>query len=149
MFLLALTASLAGGAAADAHAALLDPAKLRLASANALVLDASDDRAGLRQSRRDEVTPIASLTKLMTAMVTLDAGQSLDEPIAIDMDDLDYLKGTPLAPAHGRRAVAAAKCCARADGFGKPRGVVPRAALPRRHAGVRRGDERQGARRSA
>ena len=40
------------------------------------------------------VTPIASLTKLMTAIVTIDAGQSLDEPIAIDIDDLDYLKGT-------------------------------------------------------
>ena len=40
------------------------------------------------------MTPIASLTKLMTAIVTLEGGQSLDEPIAIDMDDFDYVKGT-------------------------------------------------------
>jgi serine-type D-Ala-D-Ala endopeptidase (penicillin-binding protein 7) len=72
---------------------VLDPAKLRLASANALVLDASAHRA-VYMKAADEVTPIASLTKLMTAIVTLDGGQSLDEPIAIDLDDLDYLKGT-------------------------------------------------------
>ena len=60
----------------------------------------------------DEVTPIASLTKLMTAMVVLDAKQPLDEPIEIDMDDLDYLKGTPLAAAHGRRRCRGARCCA-------------------------------------
>ena len=72
---------------------VLDPAKLKLASANALVLDATDNRAVYAKAAND-VTPIASLTKLMTAMVTLDAGQSLDEPLAIDMDDLDYVKGT-------------------------------------------------------
>ena len=42
----------------------------------------------------DDVTPIASLTKLMTAIVTLDAQLPLDEAIAIDIDDFDYLKGT-------------------------------------------------------
>ena len=42
----------------------------------------------------DEVTPIASLTKLMTAIVTLEGGQPLDESIAIDMDDFDFVKGT-------------------------------------------------------
>ena len=40
------------------------------------------------------MTPIASLTKLMTAMVVLDAGLPLDEPLAVDMDDFDYLKGS-------------------------------------------------------
>ena len=42
----------------------------------------------------DDVTPIASLTKLMTAIVTLDANLPPDETIAIDMDDLDFLKGS-------------------------------------------------------
>src|SRR4030095_15001984 len=42
----------------------------------------------------DEVTPIASLTKLMTAMVILDANQSRDEILAIEMDDFDFLKGS-------------------------------------------------------
>ena len=72
---------------------LLDPAKLRLASANALVLDASDNRA-IYAKAADEITPIASLTKLMTAVVVLDAAPSLDEPIEIGIEDLDYLKGT-------------------------------------------------------
>lgn len=70
-----------------------DPAKLRLASANVLVLDASANEAVYAKAA-NEVTPIASLTKLMTAIVTLDAGLSLDEPIAIDTEDFDYLKGT-------------------------------------------------------
>ena len=88
-----LMASLAALGASAQGPVVLDPAKLRLASANALVLDASDNHAVYLKAA-DDVTPIASLTKLMTAIVALDGGQSLDEPIAIDMDDLDYLKGT-------------------------------------------------------
>ena len=38
--------------------------------------------------------PIASITKLMTAMVMLDAGLPLDEPITISRADVDTLKGT-------------------------------------------------------
>ena len=90
----------------------------------------------------DDVTPIASLTKLMTAMVMLDAGLPLDEAIAIDMDDLDFLKGTHSRLRHGRRADAARNAAAGADVVGKPRRVEPRAQLSRRHAGIRRGDER-------
>ena len=70
-----------------------DPAKLKLASANAVVLDAASNRPVYAKAP-NEVTPIASLTKLMTAMVTLDAGLPLDESIAVDIDDFDYLKGT-------------------------------------------------------
>jgi D-alanyl-D-alanine endopeptidase (penicillin-binding protein 7) len=40
------------------------------------------------------VAPIASITKLMTAMVVLDARLPLDESIALTEDDLDYLKNT-------------------------------------------------------
>ncbi len=39
-------------------------------------------------------TPIASITKLMTAMVTLDTQMPLDENIEITRDDIDHLKGT-------------------------------------------------------
>jgi serine-type D-Ala-D-Ala endopeptidase (penicillin-binding protein 7) len=70
-----------------------DPGKLKLASANAIVIDAADGTP-VYSKAADEVTPIASLTKLMTAMVTLDAGLSLDEPVAVDVGDLDYIKGT-------------------------------------------------------
>ncbi len=51
-------------------------------------------------------TPIASITKLMTAIVTLDANLPLDEPIRISALDVDRLKGTgsrlPLGAAYSR-----------------------------------------------
>jgi D-alanyl-D-alanine endopeptidase (penicillin-binding protein 7) len=80
----------AGASAAEPY---LDPGKLRLASANVLVLDAQDGRR-MYSKAADEVTPIASLTKLMTAMVVLDANPSLDDAVAVDMDDFDYIKGS-------------------------------------------------------
>jgi serine-type D-Ala-D-Ala endopeptidase (penicillin-binding protein 7) len=76
-----------------ASATDLDAAKLRLASANVLVFDAKEGKA-LYAKAADEVTPIASLTKLMTAMVVLDGNQPMDEALSIDMDDFDYLKGS-------------------------------------------------------
>lgn len=39
-------------------------------------------------------TPIASITKLMTAMLVLDADQPLDEKITVTAEDRDTLKGT-------------------------------------------------------
>jgi D-alanyl-D-alanine endopeptidase (penicillin-binding protein 7) len=83
-------------AALTAHAQsplALDATKLKLASANVLVLDAASNRP-IYAKAPDEVTPIASLTKLMTAIVTLDANLPLDELIEIDMDDFDFLKGS-------------------------------------------------------
>ena len=40
------------------------------------------------------VLPIASITKLMTAMVVLESGQRLSEPLEITEGDIDRLKGT-------------------------------------------------------
>ena len=71
----------------------LDASKLRLSSANVVVLDADDGKAVYAKAA-DDVTPIASLTKLMTAMVVLDAQLPGNEQIAVDMDDFDYLKGS-------------------------------------------------------
>lgn len=73
--------------------ATLDPAKLKLESANVVVLDPASP-VPIYAKSANAVTPIASITKLMTAMVVLDAQPDLDEVIAIDTDDLDYLKGT-------------------------------------------------------
>lgn len=70
-----------------------DPARLKLSSANVLVLDAAADRQVYAKAA-DEVTPIASVTKLMTAMVVLDAQEPLDETLDIDMGDFDYLKNS-------------------------------------------------------
>jgi D-alanyl-D-alanine endopeptidase (penicillin-binding protein 7) len=47
------------------------------------------------------VVPIASITKLMTAMVILDAKLPLDEPITITAEDRDRLKGTKSRLAFG------------------------------------------------
>ena len=71
----------------------LDAAKLRLMSANVVVLDAGDGHQ-VYSKAANEVTPIASLTKLMTAMVVLDAELPADEALDVDMDDFDYLKGS-------------------------------------------------------
>ena len=84
-------ASMCGVASASPD--VLDPAKLQLASANALIFDAASGQP-IYAKAADEVTPIASLTKLMTAMVTLDAGQPLDELVEVDMNDFDFLKGS-------------------------------------------------------
>jgi D-alanyl-D-alanine endopeptidase (penicillin-binding protein 7) len=79
--------------ATDGPRITLDAKKLKLASANVLILDA---KAGepIYAKGADTVTPIASVTKLMTAMVVLDAGQSLDERLNVGIGDLDLLKGT-------------------------------------------------------
>jgi D-alanyl-D-alanine endopeptidase (penicillin-binding protein 7) len=70
-----------------------DVTKLKLASANVLVLDATAGQP-IYSKGADIVTPIASVTKLMTAMVVLDAHQSLDETLGVGVGDLDLLKGS-------------------------------------------------------
>lgn len=67
------------------------PRKLMLRSAVVLV---EDQRTGelLIQKQATAVSPIASITKLMTAMVVLDAGMDLQELIAIESVDKDILR---------------------------------------------------------
>ena len=92
--LLAIVFSCVAGLASAAPAQdALDPAKLRLASANVLVLDAAAGQP-IYAKAADEITSIASLTKLMNAMVVLDAGQPLDELLEVDINDFDFLKGS-------------------------------------------------------
>ncbi|MGE0356613.1 MAG: serine hydrolase [Burkholderiales bacterium] len=64
-----------------------------LLSSAALVLDATTGET-LFAKNADQVHPIASITKLMTAMVILDAKLPLDEAVQISSEDLDTLKGT-------------------------------------------------------
>src|SRR5688572_6428243 len=90
---LALFAGAAPIAAAGDVSGVPDPAKLRLASANVLVLDAVGGQP-IYAKAADQVTAIASLTKLMTAMVVLDGGQPLDDVLEIDVSDFDFLKGS-------------------------------------------------------
>ena len=67
--------------------------ELKLRSAAALVLELGDGQL-LYAKNTDAVMPIASITKLMTAIVVLDSGLPLDEPINIEGADVDTLKGT-------------------------------------------------------
>jgi D-alanyl-D-alanine endopeptidase (penicillin-binding protein 7) len=55
-----------------------DPDGMRLASVHAAVADLDDGRVLFRKLDR-RVVPIASVTKLMTAMVVLESGEPLDE----------------------------------------------------------------------
>jgi D-alanyl-D-alanine endopeptidase (penicillin-binding protein 7) len=64
-----------------------------LKSSSALVLEQEGERV-LYAKNTGEVMPIASITKLMTAMVTLDAKLSLDDLVAVTNEDLDRIKGT-------------------------------------------------------
>jgi len=64
-----------------------------LKSAAVLVVGQQDGRA-LYAKNTDTVVPIASITKLMTAMVVLDSQLPLTEPIVIATDDIDDIKGT-------------------------------------------------------
>ena len=64
-----------------------------LRSAVALVQDAASGET-LIAKNQGAILPIASITKLMTAMVILDAGVSLEQRVAISDEDYDLVKGT-------------------------------------------------------
>lgn len=65
----------------------------KLGSAIAMIYDEQTQQP-LYRKNENEVVPIASITKLMTAMVILDAQLPMDEPITITREDRDRLKGT-------------------------------------------------------
>ena len=101
IFALFVAATLSTGAlAADkpakatkASAVMAASGEPSLKSAGVLVLDPTTGQT-LYSKNADEVTPIASITKLMTAMVVLDAKLSLDEPLQITGDDIALIKNT-------------------------------------------------------
>lgn len=70
-----------------------DPVNLSVSSGAALVIDLEEGQS-VYEKNPGSVMPIASITKLMTAMVVLDAGLPLEQPIMITEDDLDAMKGT-------------------------------------------------------
>ncbi|SAK96207.1 D-alanyl-D-alanine carboxypeptidase family protein [Caballeronia catudaia] len=62
-----------------------------LQSRSALVYDLREQKS-LLEKDADTALPVASLTKLMTAMVVLDAAQSMQEMVAVGDADIDRLK---------------------------------------------------------
>ena len=88
-------------AAASASTAWQDTQKLAVRSSSALVIDPNGGTL-LFEKNADVVAPIASITKLMTAMVVLDGTPNLQETITITEDDVDTLRGS-----HSRLQVGA------------------------------------------
>src|SRR3990167_5807274 len=76
-----------------APAPVVQPARQQgLASGSALLVDLKTNEV-LYSSNPDLVVPIASVTKLMTAMVTLDAKLPLDEVLAVHISDTKEMRG--------------------------------------------------------
>ena len=67
--------------------------KIALRLASALVQDAETGEIVFGKNA-DTVTPIASITKLMTAMVILDSGLDLEEQILLSREDAIAMKGS-------------------------------------------------------
>lgn len=72
---------------------VFDPNVLDVQSTAALVVNPSSGKV-IYDKNTGAVAPIASITKLMTAMVVLDAKLNLDEPVVIDEADVDVIKGS-------------------------------------------------------
>jgi len=70
----------------------LNPKRLKLKSEAAIVADRFGNEVYAK--RGDESRPVASITKLMTAMVILDSPVSLQEPITITKEDRDLVRLT-------------------------------------------------------
>jgi D-alanyl-D-alanine endopeptidase (penicillin-binding protein 7) len=89
---LALLACYGTASAHTDYAHALDHLKLK--SHAVLVVD-QDSGETLADKNADLVLPVASLTKLMTALVVLDAAMPGDELLEITADDVDRAKRTP------------------------------------------------------
>ncbi|MDP8566520.1 D-alanyl-D-alanine endopeptidase [Methylophilus aquaticus] len=77
----------------DAYEGKSSVTNLAIASTKALVINQNTHEI-IYSKNLDTPTPIASVTKLMTAMVVLDAKLDLREQVSITEMDVDYLKGT-------------------------------------------------------
>src|SRR5262245_22773269 len=70
-----------------------EPKKVVLRSNSALVIDADTGEVVIDKNG-DAVMPIASITKLMTAIVILESGLDLQSPVALAREDVDLKKGS-------------------------------------------------------
>jgi len=94
-------AHVAGHPKANAAHQLQATRRLAVASSAALVVE-QGAKAPIYEKNSDAVVPIASISKLMTAMVVLDAAPAMGETIRITADDVDTLRGS-----HSRLRVGA------------------------------------------
>jgi D-alanyl-D-alanine endopeptidase (penicillin-binding protein 7) len=93
LFVLTLTVGFAQAAGPKRKVSMDDSDRMGLRSAVALVQDA--ETGEVFYSKNGEVAvPIASITKLMTAMVVLDRKLDLGQRIVVSDEDVDTIKGT-------------------------------------------------------
>jgi serine-type D-Ala-D-Ala endopeptidase (penicillin-binding protein 7) len=85
----AVTPALAAPAALSNLAPIAQP---QIASGSAMIVDLETNKV-LFSSHPDRVRPIASLTKLMTAMVVLDAKLPMDEMLSVDISHTPEMRG--------------------------------------------------------
>jgi D-alanyl-D-alanine endopeptidase (penicillin-binding protein 7) len=72
---------------------VFDSASPHVQSNIALIVDSNTQQV-IYNKRAEQVAPIASITKLMMAMVVLDAKLPMEEEVSVATDDLDMLKRT-------------------------------------------------------
>src|SRR5438270_6555282 len=133
-------------AASVSHAAIpdgtVDPAHIKYAgrasaavpalrSSAAFVLDTTHSSV-LYSRRSDVAVPIASITKLMTALVVLEAAQPLDELIEVTAEDRGHGRGAGVPPPPGPPRRAAGAPPSPLLGSATPRGPPPARTAPAR-----------------
>ncbi len=109
----------------------------------ALVLDQSTAEI-LFEKNSDVSLPIASLTKLMTALVVVEARQDKDEILEITTDDIDRVKNSSSRLAVGTRLSRASMLHLALMSSENRAASALGPSLPGRQQGIRRGDECQG-----
>ena len=89
----AMTVLLVAAALLVPHPVRAADMPMKLGSSSVLVLDNESGQV-LYGKNAGNIVPIASITKLMTAMVVLDANLDPTEPITVTNDDVDWLRGS-------------------------------------------------------
>ena len=78
--------------AAETTSAPRDATHLKIASGSALLMDMQTNKV-IYASNPDVVVPIASVSKLMTGLVVVEARQNMDEYINVDISHTPEMKG--------------------------------------------------------
>ena len=104
---------------------------LELKSSVALVID-QDTNEVLFSKNPQAVLPIASITKLMTALVVTEAGLPLDETLTMTAGRRRHREGQPLSPDRGHPAQSREDAAPGADVVREPRRPRAGAQLPGR-----------------
>ena len=75
------------------HRHALPSSQMALTASTVLVIDQTTQQV-VYSKNPDPIHPIASITKLMTALVVLETGQNLQEPLTVTEEDMDTLRFT-------------------------------------------------------